>query len=174
MNTTMIDTKEVILSLKKVKEERQLSLDKILDIMENADPSTAVSKTTLARVFREGSEDQIFKYEGTLRPIANALLDMETYETGDDNSTHLYKSILKLKKDIIIELEEKANDAKMEYLEQLSVETAKFQRSIDFLSNQIELKDKRIDQLMEQNMQLMNQLLSCPYHKNCQGGISND
>lgn len=169
MNTTMIDTKEVILALKKVKEERQLSLDKILDIMENADPSTAVSKTTLARVFREGSEEQIFKYEGTLRPIANALLDMENYETGDDNSTHLYKSILKLKKDIIIELEEKANDDKMKYLEQLNEETIKFQRSLEFMKEQINLKDKRIDQLLDQNVKLLNQLLSCPYHKNCQG-----
>lgn len=169
MNTTMIDTKEVILALKKVKEERQLSLDKILDIMENADPSTAVSKTTLARVFREGSEDQIFKYEGTLRPIANALLDMENYETGDDNSTHLYKSILKLKKDIIIELEEKANDDKMKYLEQLNEETIKFQKSLEFLKEQIVIKDKRIDQLLDQNTKLLNQLLSCPYHKNCQG-----
>ena len=172
MTTTMIDTKEVILALKKVKEERQLSLDKILEIMDETDPSTAVSKTTLARVFREGSEDQIFKYEGTLRPIANALLDMETYETGDDNSTHLYKSILKLKKDIIIELEEKANDDKMKYLEQINEETMKFQRSLEFLKEQIVLKDKRIDQLMEQNGQLLNQLLSCPYHKNCQGGES--
>ena len=169
MTTTMIDTKEVILALKKVKEERQLSLDKILDIMEKADPSTAVSKTTLARVFREGSEEQIFKYEGTLRPIANALLDMENYETGDDNSTHLYKSILKLKKDIIIELEEKANDDKMRYLEQLNEETMKFQRSLEFMREQINLKDKRIDQLLDQNVKLLNQLLSCPYHKNCQG-----
>ena len=169
MNTTMIDTKEVILSLKKVKEERQLSLDKILDIMEENDPSTAVSKTTLARVFRDGSEDQIFKYEGTLRPIANALLDIENYETGDDNATHLYKSILKLKKDIIIELEENAGKEKVKYLEKLGEETEQFQKNIAFLREQIALKDKRIDQLMDQNVQLINQLLSCPYHKNCQG-----
>ena len=170
MNTTMIDTKEVILSLKKVKEDKQLSLDKILEIMEKADPSTAVSKTTLARVFREGSEEQIFKYEGTLRPIANALLDIENYENDDDNATHLYKSILKLKKDIIIELEEKSNIEKMHYMEKLSEETEQFHKNIAFLREQIALKDKRIDQLMDQNVQLINQLLSCPYHKNCQGG----
>lgn len=46
----------------------------------------------------------------------------------------------------------------------------KFQRSLEFLKEQIVLKDKRIDQLMAQNMQLMNQLLSCPYHKSCKGG----
>ena len=169
MNTTMIDTKEVILALKKVKEERQLSLDKILEIMESTEPSTAVSKTTLARVFRDGSENQIFKYEGTLRPIANALLDIENYETGDDNATHLYKSILKLKKDIIIELEGNAGKEKAKYHEKLAKETEKFQKSIEFLREQVELKDKRIDQLMDQNIQLLNQLLSCPYHKNCQG-----
>jgi len=169
MNNTMIDTREVILALKKVKEDKNLSLDKIHELMEESDYTNVVSKTTLSRVFREGSENQTFNYEGTLRPIANALLDIETYEADDDNATHLYKSILKLKKDIIIELEEKASDEKVKYLEKLSEETEQFQKSIAFLREQIDLKDKRIDQLMDQNVQLINQLLSCPYHKNCQG-----
>ena len=72
----MTKTKDVILKLKAVKEEKQLSLDKILSIMEQN--GEYVSKTTLSRVFAKGSEEKIFKYENTIRPIANALLDMKT------------------------------------------------------------------------------------------------
>lgn len=164
MKTKMIDTRDVILALKQVKDEKNLSLDKILALMN--EKGEFVSKTTLARVFREGSEDEIFRYEATLRPIANALLDMEEIEDGDDIDTQAYKSILKLKKDLIVELTAELNKEKDKYHEKLERQTAHFQKSIDFLNNQIALKDKRIDQLMDANNTLMKQLLTCPCRKN--------
>lgn len=172
MNTTMIDTKQVILALKQVKEEKGLSLDKILILMNEADPSTAVSKTTLSRVFTKGSEEQMFRYETTLRPIANVLLD-ENIEEDDDSNTKAIKSILKLKKDIIEELENKIitieDEAKTKYAQKLLEETENFQRSMEFVKNQIELKDQRIDFLLAANERLsvmnnrmLEQFLDCP------------
>ena len=167
MSTNMINTRDVILALKQVKEEKQLSLDKIISLMEQN--GEFVSKTTLSRVFANGSEEQTFRYENTLRPIANALLDIENIETDDDLDTQAMKSILKLKKDLlqnlesqIVELKQELKNAKLKYHEKLSIETDKFQKSLDFAMNQIELKDKRIDQLMDMNNELMKQILSCP------------
>ena len=172
MNNTMIDTKAVITALKKVKEDRNLSIDKIYNIVAENDPASEVSRTTVARVFREGSEEQIFKWENTLRPIANALLDLEDLEPSDNNDTRAMKSILRLKKDIIDELEQKIktveSEEKRKYHEKLEKEMAKYQRSLDFAMKQIELKDNRIDQLMNDNHLLLNQMLSC--HKKCSGG----
>ena len=176
MNLSMSDTKNVILALKRVKRERHLSLDKILIMMNDNDSTSAVSKTTLSRVFAKGSEDQIFKYETTLRPIANVLLDIEHIETDDDSDTIAMKSILKLKKDIIEGLEEKIqtirSEEELKYHEKLEEETEKFQKSLKFVKNQIELKDKRIDQLLddnarliEANVRLLNQVLDCPLKK---------
>lgn len=170
MNTTMTDTRDVILALKQVKEEKKLSLDKILVMMNDNDPSTAVSKTTLSRVFSKDSEKQLFRYETTLKPIASVLLDADI-EVDDDSNTKAIKSILKLKKDIIEELEEKIriveSEEKAKYLEKLAQETEKFQRSLDFATHQIELKDKRIDQLMNDNSKLVNHILDCPYRNDC-------
>lgn len=171
----MTETREVILALKQVKDEKNLSLDKILDLMELNDPATAVSKTTLSRVFAKGSEDQIFRYETTLRPIASVLLD-ENIENDDDTNTKGIKAILKLKKDIIDELENKIktveSEEKEKYHIKLDEETTKFQKSLDFVKNQIELKDKRIDHLLEENMKLvdanmrlLDQVLNCPLKK---------
>ena len=163
----METTKNVILNLKKIKQEKNLSLDKILAMME--ENNEFVSKTTLSRVFRKGSENERFNYETTLRPIANALLDIENIETYDDTDTRAYKSILKLKKDLILELESKVQTIQTEeerkYHQKLEKETAKFQKSLDFLREQINLKDKRIDQLLDANVQLLNNLLTCPCRK---------
>lgn len=178
MNSNMIDTRDVILSLKQVKKEKRLSLDKILDMMQEKDPATAVSKTTLSRVFAENSEEQLFRYETTLRPIANALLDMEEIEIGDDTDTQAMKSILKLKKDLIFELESKLetiqSEEQLKYHQKLEKETAEFQKSLGFLKQQIELKDHRITQLLDANDRLsitndrlINQLMDCPLRKDC-------
>ena len=177
MDKGMTNTKDVILNLKKVKTEKRLSLDKIGQMIENN--GEFVSKTTLSRVFAKDSEDETFRYEATLRPIANALLDIENIETYDDADTKAYKSILKLKKDLIAELEDKIKtvetDEKHKYHERLAKETEKFQKSLDFAMKQIELKDKRIDLLMAQNdrlsitnNKLLNQFLECPLKKECE------
>lgn len=165
MNTTMINTKDVILALKRVKKEKKLSLDKILILMNEKDSTTAVSKTTLARVFREGSEDEIFRYEATLRPIANALLDIEEIEAGDSIDTQALKSILILKQELITALDEKLHSTEPH-------DAPYYQRELEHYRNQIALKDKRIDQLLDANDRLQrnvdkltDQLLSCPCRK---------
>ena len=164
MNNTMIDTKAVILSLQRVKKERRLSIDKIYKIVESKDPSSAVSRTTIARVFRKGAENLIFKWENTLRPIANALLDLEEIESYDNTETTAYKSILMLKKDIIGELEDR-----IKVFEDMNTESSHYLKTIKLLETQIAYKDKRIDQLLDANDRLQNtvdkltqQLLTCP------------
>ena len=166
----MTNTKDVILKLKEVKAEKNLSLDTIIELIEANDEF--VSKSTLSRVFSDGSEDKGFRYETTIRPIANALLDIEKYEIDDDADTQAMKSLLKLKKEVIDDyakqvetLKEELAKEKEKYHHKLQTETDKFQKSHDFAMRQIDLKDKRIDQLMEDNHSLLNQLLSC--HKKC-------
>ena len=174
----MTNTRDVIIKLKEVKKEKGLSLDKILILMEKN--GQFLSKSTLSRVFAEGSEDKSFRYDETLRPIANALLDIETIEEYDDTETQAFKSILKLKMSVIDENSKKiaelteeikavSNKERQKYHDKLDAELAKHQKSLDFAMQQIELKDKRIDLLMEQNERLsvmnnrmLEQFMDCP------------
>lgn len=160
----MIDTREVILKLKQVRDEKNLSFDKILALMEQN--NQFLSKSTLSRVFADGSEEKSFRYEETLRPIANALLDIETIEIDDDPDTQAYKSILRLKKDLIEEYAQQVKDLKEElstikekerkkYNDKMEEHTKQFEKSIDFVKNQILLKDQRIDLLLESNSKLL-------------------
>ena len=173
----MTNTKEIILKLKEVREEKGLSYGDILELMEkNGD---FISKSTLSRLFAEGSEDGSFKYEETIRPIAKALLDIETIEETDDMDVQAMKSLLKYKMQLIEDLEQKVEDLnieltkeKLKHHEKIDKERANFQKSLDFCREQIALKDNRIDQLLEANIKLLDQLLVCPCRNS--GKIQNE
>ena len=163
----MTDTKKLLLQLKEIKHAKNLSLDQIMKMLE--DNGEYVSKSTLSRVFGDNSDDMDFRYETTLRPICDALLDIDNIEEDDSSDVKAYKAILKLKKDIILEMKEEVNAEKINYSQKLEDETTKFQRTIDFMNNQITLKDQRIDALMSMNTELMQtnnrlltQIMNCP------------
>lgn len=150
----MTDTKDIIIKLKEVRQEKQLSFGDILDLMEKNNDYLA--KSTISRVFADGSEECSFRYDETIRPIAKALLDIETIEETDDMDTQALKSLLKYKIKLIEDLE-KDNERltaaldreKVKYHEKLEKERERSRNSIDFLKEQIALKDKRMDQLLE-------------------------
>lgn len=163
----MTNSRDLILKLKEVKERDNLSLGDIETRTE--ENGEHVSKTTLSRVFSEGSEDIQFKFESTLKPIANALLDIDTIEDDDDLDTQGLKIMLKLKADKIKELEAALDHEKVKYHEKLDKEREQSRRSIDFLKDQISRKDKRIDQLLEavfekdkQQKELLENIIHCP------------
>lgn len=150
----MTNSRDVILKLKEIKEEKGLSYGDILDLMEkNGD---YISKTTLSRVFAEGSEEIKFRYEDTIRPIANAILDIDNIEETDEMDVQAMKSLLKYKNNIISDLEQKVAELetaldkqKIKHNEKMDRERAAWGRSIDFLKDQIAYKDKRMDLLLD-------------------------
>lgn len=163
----MTNTKDIIIKLKEVRQEKGLSFNDILNLMENN--GDYLSKSTLSRVFADGSEDSSFKYEETIRPIAKAMLDIETIEDTDDMDVQAMKSLLKYKIQVIEDQERQINNLKadlnkekLKYHEKLDKERENYQKSLNFCREQINLKDKRIDQLLEANINLLNSLLTCP------------
>lgn len=173
----MTNSKDVILKLKEVREEKGLSYNDILVLMENN--GDFLSKSTLSRVFADGSEEIKFRYEDTIRPIANALLDINNIEEEDSTDVKTMKSLLKYKNDRIVELEKQVSDLEMALDKQkikandkLEKEREQFNRSIDFLKEQVALKDKRMDLLLdavkEKDMihhKMLEQVLNCPARK---------
>lgn len=150
----MTNTKDLILKLKEVREEKGFSYNDILELMEkNGD---YLAKSTISRVFAEGSEEQGFRYEETIRPIANALLDIENDEETDDMDVRAMKALLKYKIQRIEELEQQIEQLKtaldkekIKYHEKLDEKQEQFQRSIEFLKEQVAYKDKRMDLLLD-------------------------
>lgn len=143
----MTNSKDLILKLKEVKKRDNLSLSMIEELTEKN--GEHVSKTTLSRVFADGSEDTIFKFENTLKPIANAILDIDTIEEDDSLDTQALKIMLQYKARRIRELENELDREKVKHHEKLDKEREQYRRSIEYLKKQIDIKDKRIDILMD-------------------------
>lgn len=177
----MTNTKDIILKLKDVRDERGLSYNDILLLLEkNGD---YLAKSTIARVFSEGSEDLSFRYEETIRPIANALLDIEHIEDTDGMDVKAMKSLLKYKIQRIEELEQQIehlkvdlSNAKNKYHDRLDKERERYNKSIDFLKEQVAYKDKRMDFLLEAvrakdelHNRMLEQILTCPCRNNNEG-----
>lgn len=125
---------ELIRQLKEVKLKDEITYPRIMDRMEKN--GKFVSLTTLRRVFSDGSEMNAnsFSYENTLLPIAEALLNAEDVPTPDSPCA---KDIDALKAVIHVQNEELARLHEMkEHLES----------RITFLLEQIEKKDRRMDE----------------------------
>ena len=179
----MTNTKDIIIQLKKVREERGLSYGNILELMEQK--GDFVSKSTLSRLFAEGSENETFSYETTIRPVANVLLDIDEIEDNDTADTIVMKSLLQYKIERIEELERQIEklelslaEEKIKHHERMDKLREEHKTRVDFLTNQIALKDKRMDQLLEavftkdaQHKELLDTILSCPARKqgDCEG-----
>jgi chromosome segregation ATPase len=192
----MTNPKEIIQQLKEVREEKGLSYGDIIKMMED-NGDIPVSQTTLSRIFADGSEEKYFSYETTILPLARAILDLETIEDDDDASVKAMKELLKVKKEKIRDLElqieqmEAAHNKEMlEKMEAFDKEREAWSRSIEFLKEQISLKDARmdmqndrtnslldriekkddrIDQLTSELLELKNirdAVLTCPYRSN--------
>ena len=136
---------DLIRRLKEVKEQNEITLPRIMDRMEeNGD---FLSMSTLRRVFANGSEAVNFDYENTLMPIARALLNVEdipTSQVPDAKDIYALKAVIRLQGEELA----KAHELK-EHLE----------KRIDFLTSQIEIKDRRMDEKDEIIRRLMDKCL---------------
>lgn len=124
---------EIVTLLKRVREENGLTFQRIYDLVE--EHGGHVSLSSIKRVFEPGSEAYGFQYEGTLKPIADAVLS--SYSPADEAAGDVadtMRAIIEYKTLRIRDLED-----------QLAAVRASYQRRTDFLKGQIVLKDARID-----------------------------
>ena len=138
---------ELIRQLKEVKLKDEITYPRIMDRMEKN--GKFVSLTTLRRVFADGSEMSAnsFSYENTLLPIAEALLNAEDVPTPDSpcaEDIDALKAVIRVQNEEISRLHEIK-----EHLE----------ARITFLLEQIEKKDRRMDEKDEIIRRLMEKCL---------------
>lgn len=107
--------REVIIALKKVRAEYGYSLQRIQDMV--IDNGGNVSLATIKRVFAEGSEEQNFRYEDSLKPIAAVLLDITPTAVAKEESSEIaaLKAIILAKDEAIA-----SEKAKVAYLKEQS------------------------------------------------------
>lgn len=119
-----IDDKEIIRKLQRAREKKGISYNMLVEMTKEIGEPVAYS--TISKVFGKDGENTSFNYINTLQPLAKILLDGEE-EDAEVSNLH---AELKVKEEIIAKLN-------------LQIES--LLRQMDFMKNQIELKDKRMD-----------------------------
>jgi len=165
----MTNTKEIIEQLKEIKSQRGLSLDTIYKMME--DDGHCISKTTLSRLFGKGSEELGFNYDLTIRPLANVLLGVDHVEEDDIADIKAMKLLIQDKRARINDLEKQLAEEKEKHHDKLEKERDAHAKEIKDWKHQIELKDGRIDKLLDSSIEkdkLINSLMAkcdkCEFH----------
>lgn len=139
---------ELITQLKEAKARNEVTYPRIIERLEKI--GKPLSLTTLRRVFADGSEANAgsFSYENTLIPLAEVLLNIEDVPTPTDSP--YAHDIDALKSVIHCQNEELARMHEIkEHLE----------GRITFLLEQIEKKDRRMDEKDEIIRRLMDKVL---------------
>ena len=142
----LTSAQSLIKQLKEAKARNEVTYPRIMERLEKN--GKFISLTTLRRVFADGSETTAFSYDEVLMPLAQVLLDVEDVPT-DKNSPYA-KEIDGLKAVIHVQNEEisRLHDLK-EHLES----------RVTFLLEQIEKKDRRMDEKDELIRMLMGKVL---------------
>lgn len=168
----MMPINDIIERLRKEQKKQKLSYSKIRKMIEdNGDYPPSIS--TLSRLFSEGSITERFRYEDTIRPIVKVMLNVDSIEEDDTDDVKTLKALIAVKKQRIDELETELDRIKVKNNEKMEKERARYNRSIDFLKEQIALKDKRMDLLLDevfkkenqQHSELMEAIKTCPLRK---------
>ena len=157
-NMELTATREIIMQLKAVKREYELTIPRIQDMLEkNGD---YISLSTLRRVFADNSEsDDSFSYDRTLSPIARALLYQDNGEETDtaalDDRIEGLRAVILLKNEQIDMLTTQVEAIRA----QLAKVREEYEARLRFLRDQIELKDKRMDEKDQIINRLMDKVL---------------
>lgn len=137
---------ELIKQLKDAKKNKEFTYPRIMERMEQK--GYFVSLTTLRRVFADGSEASSFNYETTLLPIAEVLLDPENIPTQEGSpyasEIDALKAVIHVQNEEIARLHELK-----EHLE----------NRVTFLLEQIDKKDRRMDEKDEMIKRLMDKVV---------------
>ena len=131
--------------LKEIKSEQGLSIPQIMKMMEER--GQFVSEPTLKKIFQEGSEEKNFRYQDTIMPVADVLLDLYGDKSGLDDCEalrHIIREKNKLIELLMMKLEEQAKahaEKEVVYADRKSA----FEKQIQHLEAQVARYEKAID-----------------------------
>lgn len=137
--------RKTIRRLKEIKAEQQLSYSQIMKMLEDA--GQYVSEATLKKVFADGSEEKSFRYQDTILPLADVLLDLYGDRSGIEDAESL-REIIREKNKFIESLIVKLDEQKAIYAQKEAMyedRKAIYAKQIEHMETQIARYERAID-----------------------------
>lgn len=148
--------RKTIRRLKEIKAEQQLSYSQIMKMLEDA--GQYVSEATLKKVFADGSEEKSFRYQDTILPLADVLLDLYGDRSGIEDAESL-REIIREKNKFIESLIVKLDEQKAIYAQKEAMyedRKAIYAKQIEHMETQL----ARYEQAIDKKDALIERLLS--------------
>ena len=140
--------KDTIERLRKVKKEQEFTIPQILDLLEKKD--YYLSEATVKRVFSENADIDSFKYQATIAPLADVLLDFYEDQSGT-NELNALKAMIRDKNMTIAILVAKNEELRADFdkrVNHLTKQIDRLEKNLDFREGVVQQKDKVIERLM--------------------------
>ena len=131
--------REIILQLKTIKEDKDLTNQEILEMVEASGGVTSIS--TIRRVFAQGSENESFSYRNTIQPISHALLAISEPEKVADVDENVLQAQLDALKQVA--------ELKDAMIADLQKELEAERRKVEHLAKEVERQGEMLDKLLE-------------------------
>lgn len=141
--------RETVLRLRKVKKDHDLTISKIMDMLEKE--GCFISEATVKRLFSDNSDPLSFKYRDTISPLADVLLEIYDDKSGLEDATAL-KSLIHEKNKMIDILVYKNEEQKADYerrINHLKKQVDRLEGNLDFRERMIDNKDNTINKLLD-------------------------
>ncbi|MBE6864737.1 MAG: hypothetical protein E7495_09310 [Ruminococcus flavefaciens] len=134
--------------LRRVKKDNGLTISQIMDMLEKR--NCYISETTIKRLFSENNDPSSFKYQSTIAPLADVLLDIYNDESGSEDVSAL-KAMIHDKNEMISILVVKNEEIRADYekrINHLQKQIAMLEEHLLFREKQIDKKDDIISKLL--------------------------
>lgn len=141
--------RETVLRLRKVKKEHDLTISKIMDMLNSK--SCFISEATVKRIFADSSDPLSFKYHDTISPLAEVLLDFYEDDSGLEDTAAL-KALIHEKNKMIDVLIYKNEEQKVDYERRrshLEKQIERLEKNLDFREKVVSRKDEVIEGLLK-------------------------
>ena len=130
--------RDTVERLRKVKRDNGLTLTQIMDMLEKN--NCYISEATIKRLFAENNDPASFKYQSTIAPLADVLLDMYSDDSGSEDIAAL-KALIHDKNEMISILVVKNEEIRADFEKRLN----HLQNQIAMLEDHLMFREKQID-----------------------------
>lgn len=144
--------RDTVERLRRVKKENGLTISQIMDMLEKN--NCYISEATIKKLFSENNPAESFKYQSTISPLADVLLDMYSDESGSEDVAAL-KALIHDKNEMISILVVKNEEIRSDYEKRLN----HLQKQIAMLEDHLIFREKQIDKKDEIIAKLLNKVV---------------
>lgn len=144
--------RDTVERIRKVKKDNDLTTAQIMDLLE--EKNCFISEATIKRIFSENNDPTKFKYQSTIAPLADVLLDLYSDSSGSEDVTTL-KALIHDKNEMISILVMKNDEMRADFEKRI----AHLQKQLETMEEHLMFREKQIDKKDEIIAKLLSKVI---------------